>query len=304
MVDLACPGDRAMPRSSKPSLLDLAVGDATAERYSARVREFVDWLSDANIRVRKTSQLDSALLDYFQEKYELGQGRGRSKMEQTLSAVMHHWPRTRGSLPLGRRALKGWAKVAPSQSWPPLSWKLTVIIAVKLASFGQWRMAIGVLVSFDGLLRCNELLRLVPEDIAGAGDGRMDREFAGVGLRLRRAKTGKNQWVTVERSAVQVSSYRKYFKRACAELGLADQVYVLHSLRHGGATSLHVRGLPIADILLRGRWVSTTSATLYIQSGRALLLSVSVPELVSDIAERLLEDVLANVRLARVAEAA
>ena len=74
----------------------------------------------------------------------------------------------------------------------------------------------------------------------------------------------------------------------------------MHSLRHGGATSLQVRGMSIADIILRGRWVSTKSATLYVQSGRALLLSVSVPKVVSDLAELLRLDVRENMRLARL----
>ena len=190
-------------RPTRLSLLDLAVGDTTAGRYSARVREFSDWLGVAGVKVRKLKQLDDCLLDYFQEEFEFGFGRGRARMEQTLSAVVHHWPRCKKSLPLARRALTGWRKAVPSKSWPPLSWKLAVAIAVKLASYGQWRMAVAVLLGFDALLRCGELLALVREDVAVAADQRMDSEFEGMGLRLRKTKTGANQFVMVEREPVQ-----------------------------------------------------------------------------------------------------
>jgi len=38
----------------------------------------------------------------------------------------------------------------------------------------------------------------------------------------------------------------------CRELGLSA-AYVPHSLRHGGATRLHMAGVPLDDILMRGR---------------------------------------------------
>src|SRR5690349_2648427 len=44
-----------------------------------------------------------------------------------------------------------------------------------------------------------------------------------------------------------------FFKSTCAALGLSER-YVPHSLRHGGATRLHLQGVSIEDILLRGRW--------------------------------------------------
>ena len=55
------------------------------------------------------------------------------------------------------------------------------------------------------------------------------------------------------------STFRKHFKAACSDLGLSSD-YVPHSLRHGGATHDHARGLPLEDILRHGRWASVKSA--------------------------------------------
>ena len=49
--------------------------------------------------------------------------------------------------------------------------------------------------------------------------------------------------------------YYDVFKQTCANLGLSDR-YVPHSLRHGGATSMKLRGWSLEDIMQRGRWKS------------------------------------------------
>ena len=51
-------------------------------------------------------------------------------------------------------------------------------------------------------------------------------------------------------------------------------------------------GVPIEDILHRGRWASTKSARHYVQSGRALLLAEEVPPLATTLARVLVANVL------------
>jgi hypothetical protein len=72
-------------------------------------------------------------------------------------------------------------------------------------------------------------------------------------------------------------TYLSHLRGACKLLNLGKS-YVLHSLRHGGATEDYIGGTSVEDVLLRGRWVSTKSARVYIQSGRALLLQQRIPE--------------------------
>ena len=132
-------------------------------------------------------------------------------------------------------------------------------------------------------------------------------------LRLAHTKTGKNQWVEVRDAAVRrlmrrllqvapaersallfpfsAGTFRRHFKAACADLGLAPE-YVPHSLRHGGATHDHLTGVSLEEVLRRGRWASMKSARHYVQSGRALLLTTSVPPDVALLARRLAADVV------------
>lgn len=145
----------------------------------------------------------------------------------------------------------------------------------------------------------------------------MGSGYHGTALRLRKTKTGPNQWVEVHNEQVQLllrmlvmmtkgnqsllfpmssGVYRGLFKRACAQLGLSTS-YVPHSLRHGGATYWHLHGHSIEDILLRGRWASTKSARRYVQAGRALLLSTRVPEALGQLATVLCRNVILSVVL-------
>ena len=81
------------------------------------------------------------------------------------------------------------------------------------------------------------------------------------------------------------TSYRLVFKSVVLSLGLGHVGYVPHSLRHGGATHLHMLRWSVDDILIRGRWVAHKSARIYIQSGRALLLQVNVDGKLLSVAE-------------------
>ena len=51
-------------------------------------------------------------------------------------------------------------------------------------------------------------------------------------------------------------SLRKLLRRSCAINGLPDGMYSAHSIRVGGATSLHCNGIPFEAIRRFGRWVS------------------------------------------------
>ena len=181
-------------------------------------------------------------------------------------------------------------------------------------------MAIGVLLSFDCLLRVGELVGLLREDAADHDDPRLGgtgltRTFS---LRLRHTKTGPNKWTMVSDPAVvqllrlvyektepkqplfpfSAAQLRAAFHESVAALGLARS-YVLHSLRHGGASHLYLSGMSIENVLERGRWASSKSARHYIQASRALLLAVDVPPLAAQTARTLASDVLRSLSLAQ-----
>lgn len=122
------------------------------------------------------------------------------------------------------------------------------------------------------------------------------------GVAIWDAKTGINQFMTlsdrrllrrlkrfsVSRAGMDTVfglSYRhldKLFRSGLRALGLATVGYTFHSLRHGGATHAFLSGVPFSDIKAAGRWQSDKSCKRYLQSGRALLLSIQIPTLVED----------------------
>jgi integrase len=176
-----------------------------------------------------------------------------------------------------------------------------------------------MLVGFDCYLRIGELLSLKVEDVAVSDDPRLGSAYRGVLLRLAQTKTGRNQAVTLEDTAVarmltshvrgrtqsdsvftvSRDSFYKLFHGACAAFGLHGLNYSPHSLRHGGATRHFLLKRPISDIQFRGRWSNSKSVRTYIQSGRALLLLTRVPSAVFDVAAdcaRLFEPLLSHLR--------
>lgn len=235
--------------------------------------------------------LDLYLCDYF--GYLHSNGYGKAEASSCFSGLPMFYPGITSSLHSSKLALRGYHRLTPSVSKPPLPWPVCVVIAAWLAYQGRYAMALAVLVSFDGYLRKEELLQLLYEDVAiGSKHSPDDR----VHIHIRNAKTGRFQGVEIRDPHVRFlinefrqhhhhgqrlfpfsgSSYHRWFKRACFNLGLSSE-YSLHCLRHGGATRDYLNGIPINDVLIRGRWAGMKSSTRYIQMGRQLMMLNSVP---------------------------
>ena len=301
-------------------LITAAYAPSTIARYSAAVCGFITWLleEDADIFDEQLDyeDLDNLLVEFFHASQT--NGAGKTLAITTLSGVLHYLPHARADLPDAHLCVRGWMKLEPVVSHPPITWDLATAVAVQMFRHGiEWfRDAVGVLLSFDCLLRVGELCRLRKEDVGDAKDGRLGRDFKGVLLRLRTTKTGSNQSVSVDEEGVQTllrqviaataprqplfpsttRVFRRRFQTACTELGLRAR-YVPHSLRHGGATRLYLRGVRVEDIMLRGRWVASKSARIYIQSGKAALLAVDVPPRLASTAAVLADDIVAAFAL-------
>jgi integrase len=297
-------------------LLQAAYAPATRKKYFSAVGSFVSFCLDLGEDPSDPSDFDDLLNDYIHHLYM--SEAGKSKAHDTVYGILMLSPELKGRLPISMLALRGWNKLHPVLSYPPLTWELTVVIALKIA-VRSWPLAIGTLVAFDCFLRVGELVGLKREDVADSNDARLGSDFKGMALRLRKTKTGPNQWVEVENKDVMsllrgviastkpgkslfpasTSTYRRLFKSACSDLGLSNS-YVPHSLRHGGATRQHLLGKSMEDILLRGRWASTKSARRYIQSGRAVLLSMQVPQALALVCPVLCRNLLTTFSLTQV----
>jgi len=286
----------ALRGSFNPILLDAAYAPSTLKKYRHAVNLFLSSCLALREDPSSPSELDQVLHSFITNLYL--SGGSKSTASDLLYGLLRLLPELKGRLPLSALALRGWTRLAPSVSYPPLTWELCCLISFRLAANRCWALSVGTLLAFDCLLRVSELVGLQAGDVADQGDPRVGAHFSGMALRLRQTKTGPNQWVILRSPSVVrmlrmhlrssrlsptaslfgVSSdvYRRRFKKVCAQLGLSDS-YVPHSLRHGGATALFLEGVGIEDIMLRGRWSSNKSARRYIQAGPSLLLQQQVP---------------------------
>lgn len=306
-------------------LVEHAYSKSTRRVYKKAVSLFLAWCDASGIRdAATTDDLDMVLTEYFHDIYIGGRqvGQGKQRAINTVYGLTMYLPMLRNKLQTAKLALRGWSRLVPVVSYPPLSWDLTVLLAVQMVRHGYVGAGVATLVGFHCLLRIGELVGLRTSDVARLRDHRLGstRRLQRMGLRLRKTKTGKEQWVDVLDTDVasilgnwcdarkaagagrlfgfSATQYRQLLKSLCEQLGLSGR-YVPHSLRHGGATRLHMDGWSIEDILLRGRWLSNKSARRYIQSGRALLLSMRIPTDVALIAAYLVKDISLSWTLAQ-----
>lgn len=307
-------------KSRQKFLIKAAYAPSTLKSYSTSFNLFLSWCRDQGEDPQTWDQLDLCFVDWLHDLYidMGGNGSGKSVAIKARQGLLLQLPQAKEHLRQTALAIKGWNKIAPTTSYPPLSWDLAAVIAVRLVLTGNLRAGVGVLLAFDCYLRVGELCDLKREDIADVKDSRLDSKVpARMHLRLRHTKTGPNKWVFVEDPSVvrlirllldftgpgryllpyTTDRFRQLFKSACSQLGLSPK-YVPHSLRHGGATRDFMRGVSVEDIMLRGRWASSKSARTYIQSGPALLLSTKVPAEVSQLGRLFASDLFMSISTA------
>eukprot|EP00959_Pyramimonas_sp_CCMP1952_P440387 9220337-Pyramimonas_sp.AAC.1 len=69
---------------------------------------------------------------------------------------------------------------------------------------------------------------------------------------------------------------QRWLQKAANALGFGTVHWTSHGLRRGGATELLSRGVPLADIMLFGRWLSERSAREYLRRGEVSLTRLRV----------------------------
>jgi hypothetical protein len=293
----------SMSCSSAP-LLYGKYGKTTLVRYAHAVEMFVAWCKRTG-RSPSFADLDDVLATYLNDLYlrSVG-GRGKTTAQCTVYGVVAIYPSMADRLSVSKRCVQSWDRLVPAVQYPPFTRDLACAVSVVMRLWGYQRYAVATLLAFHCMLRVGELCMLRKCDVGDDGDGRLGSAHRGVVLRLRKTKRGVNQSVRVDdpdaaallRIVVRStpieefrlfnftpSSYRSLLKRVCVHLGLSAR-YVPHSLRHGGATYLHQLGVPVEDIMLRGRWASVKVTRRYIQDGESMLLSLSVPPRIAALA--------------------
>ena len=285
-----------------PPLLLIASSYAsrTRAKYEAAANRFAHWCESRGWRPRTHQQYDFYLCAYLHHLYD--ECKGKAEGTAAVYGLNMFIPGIKRHIPLTLQSLKGFNRLQPSKQRPPLPWTATVVMAAWLSSRGYLRTAIGILLSFDCYLRPGELMGLRYEDIAIGDDPRLGLEDSDrVHIRLKHTKTGDEKGVEVRHPEIKVlaqilkflsrkrgqrllpfsdSTYRRRFKQATTALALSSE-YTPHSLRHGGATRDYLMGMPITDVMTRGRWAASKSAQHYIQMGRQLMMSCDIPHSVA-----------------------
>ncbi len=304
-------------------LQDLALAPASLRAYSSQLHSFLTHtrLSLTALYRARPSYVDDRLARYIQHSYN--SFAPFSYAAHTLHAVVFHRPDLKLRLPQARQCLRGWERVRIFTSHPPLTWEVTVVLALTMAQSGHHAAAVSMLVAFDCYLRVGELTRLRRCDVVMPHDSRMgaahERRMAVI---LPTTKTGPNQsvalqskqvakvlrrWMRMQAQTGAVDSDRLFpfspahlrhlMHDACTAHGLSSS-YVPHSLRHGGATADFLRTGSIEHVQFRGRWKSMESSRRYIQQARAMLAAQTVPQHINSMGVQLSSDLAASMRIA------
>ena len=240
--------------------------------------------------VVNTGELDIYFELFCDECFSVFKGRRRQMCVNALQGVLLvHGHQLKTLLPCSRRALSAWGKHVPTKSALPLPQHWVDVIAVCGILRGYGVLSLGLVIAFKSYLRVGELCRLRGSDILV--DVLASSGSAGCGLRIRVAKTGRNQFARVrDPSVIGILRFLKartageelvfqgatprifngLLKLLCQQLGLV-QHFTMHSLRHGRASKGHLdREMP-EHIRLDGRWASAKSMETYLQAATSLL---------------------------------
>lgn len=105
-------------------------------------------------------------------------------------------------------ALTGWGRLKPSKQHNPIPWQLALFFAIETLNCKhqyRMRMAIGILVAWNGLLRKSELCNIRYEDVSEDDDSRLgiaEHKRPIMHLRLATTKTGANQSAIIDNPLV------------------------------------------------------------------------------------------------------
>lgn len=231
----------------------------THAAYQKAVLEVRRLLGDVDFSFSDLDERFAALTTALCE--EDGTAGKRGLCEKGMCALIHRAPALKEHMPLSRNALRSWKRIVPPKPEMPLTHEMLKAVHA---------------LSWAALLRINETLGLSVADVALPGDARLSDGGSGLaGLRIEKAKTGPNQFATLEdadacqllaavyyartlkaKSRLFTTSYAHVLRSlriAVSSLGIDASRFGTHSCRVGGALSLSLRGVDSATIALRGR---------------------------------------------------
>ena len=252
---------------------------STIDKYTKALQHLSNELADQQL---VWSDMDEEDQDKFVAEWLLSgyeAGHHRAEYGWALSAVQKVCPRVR--LRTSWKVYDAWGQKEPPKQAPAAPPELLHAMFAVALLLNRPALAALMVSCYAGLLRVREALALRQQDVV--------LQATEVILCLGQTKRGLEQKVVMRNPSV-VAFFMQYFKRFPVShgepvfsisyssalrwvkrlaflLGCDDLSLTTHTFRRSGASELARQGLPLADILLYGRWSTERSAREYIRQG-------------------------------------
>lgn len=276
------------PRFPGQSLLEQeAVTPAVGHDYQKRYTEFTEFAKRQRLPLRGAKKLDEALVSFLNNAFELGYD--LSEATKFFAAVLDAHPGSghKDTLPRSRRCLKGWHRLDPGKTRPPLPWALVALIVIDMLQARALQVAALVLLMFTTYMRPGEALSVRKEDLILPNrsckhyslnlypDFRPERSKMGLAdenilLDSRQVPwlgdalhllARKNDCALLE---VTVTQLRNQWEATLLRIGLRGNHCVPYQLRHSGPShDLLTRARSMLEVKMRGRWAADSSVKRY-----------------------------------------
>lgn len=232
----------------------------------------LDWgsLSDAD--------KDVFLAEWVLDSYE--EGKSKNVCSWTLSAVSKVCPRLQ--LKTAWKVMDAWHHLVPVRQAPAAPPQLIQAMVVLAICLGRPELSTAMLLAYVGLLRIREVLNLRLGDVVfdasqiilclGQTKASMEQKvvlqnpsvvaWVGQFLAWRRQTVSHGPLFTISYSSVL-----RWVKKLTVLLGAGSLQLTTHTFRRSGASELARQGMPLADVMLYGRWLSDRAARSYIRKG-------------------------------------
>jgi hypothetical protein len=274
------------------SLRDCSISDLTRRRYLKECDLFLQYCCLYREAPFVEASWDTFMRTYIEQCWSEGEPLGRATY--ALCGLEWAHPPLKGCLKGSWQLIRTWEKEEPPARATPFTAEIVIGLASLAIAGAASDLAALLLVGFDALSRTGELFTLT------AGHIRFDDDDRTAIIQLPGTKTGQRfgaDQVCVVHSHLAVS----VLKAACSNLNSCDTIlrrtpssarkalqhlltfYALdnmafgwYSLRRGGASAHFQKSGSMEATLVLGRWSSQRTARLYIETGLAETVQLSL----------------------------
>eukprot|EP00435_Cladocopium_sp_Y103_P017503 s463_g4.t1 len=246
---------------------------STMHKYVEALEAFNSDTKDSPLNWGSLSDADKDvfLAEWVLDSYE--DGKSKNNCSWTLSAVSKVCPRLQ--LKTAWKVMDAWHHLVPVRQAPAAPPQLIQAMVVLAICLGRPDLA------YVGLLRIREVLNLQLGDVVF--------DASQVILCLGQTKASMEQKVVLQNPSVvawigqflvwrrqtvshgplftiSYSSVLRWVKKLTVLLGTGSLQLTTHTFRRPGASELARQGMPLADVMLYGRWLSDKAARSHIRS--------------------------------------